>query len=356
MKIYDLDKCLFSRRHGTYGGQAGNKDGIIIDKQEWIVKYPKNTSHMKGDNLAAYTTAPLSEYIGSHIYKILGIDVHETILGIRQGKLVVACKDFRKKGDDFAEMRSIKNGANKELNEVFGKDFDTSASGDRSDLDEILFHLQYNPILLQVKNADTRFWDMSVIDILINNNDRNNGNWGLLIDEDGHRTLAPVYDNGNSFNNKLSNESLRIRLNDEKFAEKQCAIMTSFEKKGKIMYASAFLKEDEPGLKQAIIKIVPEIKKQWDKINNLIDEIPEEFNGMKICSQVQKKYYKQSMIARYNHLLLPIYKELVENKERAVKSPEEKSTTEKDNKATDENPQIKTEMKTCIHCPKRKTR
>ena len=41
---------------------------------------------MRGDVLS-YMTAPLSEYIGSHIYEILGIDVHQTILGIRNGKL-----------------------------------------------------------------------------------------------------------------------------------------------------------------------------------------------------------------------------------------------------------------------------
>ena len=32
--------------------------------------------------------------IGSQIYQSLGIPVHETMLGIRDNKLVVACKDF----------------------------------------------------------------------------------------------------------------------------------------------------------------------------------------------------------------------------------------------------------------------
>ena len=73
-------------RNGTYGGQAGEKEGITIDGTYWIVKYPKSTKGMRGDVLS-YMTAPLSEYIGSHIYEILGIDVHQTILGIRNGKL-----------------------------------------------------------------------------------------------------------------------------------------------------------------------------------------------------------------------------------------------------------------------------
>lgn len=43
----------------------------------------------------SYTTSPLSEYIGSYIYESIGIPVHVTKLGIKDGKVVVAYKDFR---------------------------------------------------------------------------------------------------------------------------------------------------------------------------------------------------------------------------------------------------------------------
>ena len=46
----------------------------------------------------SYVTSPLSEYIGSQIYKILGYDVYDTILGVcfdgKKEKIVCACKDF----------------------------------------------------------------------------------------------------------------------------------------------------------------------------------------------------------------------------------------------------------------------
>ena len=45
-------------------------------------------------NLSPLSLTPLSEYLGSHIYSILGYPAHETILGVRDGLLVVACKDF----------------------------------------------------------------------------------------------------------------------------------------------------------------------------------------------------------------------------------------------------------------------
>lgn len=48
----------------------------------------------KNAHFPSYTASPLSEYIGSQIYQSLGIPVHETMLGIRDNKLVVACKDF----------------------------------------------------------------------------------------------------------------------------------------------------------------------------------------------------------------------------------------------------------------------
>ena len=64
---FDLNDYPLSERNGTYGGKAGSKEGIIAEGEYWIVKYPQNTQGMRG-TLASYTTAPLSEYIGSNIY------------------------------------------------------------------------------------------------------------------------------------------------------------------------------------------------------------------------------------------------------------------------------------------------
>lgn len=118
MKMIDLNGYLTNERNGIYGGQAGDKEGITINNEYWIVKYPKNTKGMRGD-LDSYTTAPLSEYIGSHIYQMLGIDTHDTMLGIRNGKIVVACKDFCKVEGSLREIRTIKNVYNVELSKNF---------------------------------------------------------------------------------------------------------------------------------------------------------------------------------------------------------------------------------------------
>lgn len=64
--IFDLNAYSTNERNGMYGGQAGDKEGITIDGEYWIVKYPKSTRGMRGE-IESYTTAPLSEYIGSHL-------------------------------------------------------------------------------------------------------------------------------------------------------------------------------------------------------------------------------------------------------------------------------------------------
>ena len=91
IKLEKFDNSVLSGI--TYGGHSGSKKGIIFNGERWFLKYPKSTKSMNVVGLS-YTTSPLSEYIGSHIYELLGIGVHETRLGIANGKIVVACKDF----------------------------------------------------------------------------------------------------------------------------------------------------------------------------------------------------------------------------------------------------------------------
>ena len=118
---------------------------------------------MKGNNLSPYTTAPLSEYIGSHIYGILGIDVHETLLGIRRNKLVVTCKDFQKHMGDLGEVRTIKNTAIDAVEELNKGDSSQSVTGDVVDLQELFSHFQVNP-LLKSTNVQKRFWISAIVD------------------------------------------------------------------------------------------------------------------------------------------------------------------------------------------------
>ncbi len=48
-EIMNLDKYENNERNGIYGGKAGDKEGITINEEYWIVKYPKSTKGMKGE-------------------------------------------------------------------------------------------------------------------------------------------------------------------------------------------------------------------------------------------------------------------------------------------------------------------
>jgi hypothetical protein len=76
MDILGLSEAPYSNRNGSYGGVAGDKDGVIIGGQPWIVKYPKPTLGMaRIDKLSPLALTPISEFLGSHIYGLLGYSV-----------------------------------------------------------------------------------------------------------------------------------------------------------------------------------------------------------------------------------------------------------------------------------------
>ena len=59
-----------------------------------------------------------------------------------------------------------------------------------------------------------KFWDMFIIDALIGNTDRHNGNWGFLYHKlDKTMMFAPIYDNGSCLNPLLEDEEIS-KLND----------------------------------------------------------------------------------------------------------------------------------------------
>lgn len=67
MEIFDFSNAEYSNRNGSYGGAAGDKDGILINGESWIAKYPKSNDGMaKSDKLSKFSQTPLSEFIGSH--------------------------------------------------------------------------------------------------------------------------------------------------------------------------------------------------------------------------------------------------------------------------------------------------
>ena len=191
------------------------------------------------------------------------------------------------------------------------------------ELKELIYVFEHNENLKNIKEIKERFWDMFIVDCFINNNDRHNGNWGIFVLESENKiSLAPVYDNGNSLFPKHSEEKMMKTLENlkqilmngrtpyiykEKMVDSVKVIRNLSLRGNNLNFGDTeedkFLKEISDSLQKAILRNIPKI--DMEKINKIIDEIPEEYNGIKIMSSLMKNFYKTFLNERYEQVLLP---------------------------------------------------
>ena len=185
--------------------------------------------------------------------------------------------------------------------------------GNSTDIFKVLNTIEKSELITNKDETIIRFYDMFVIDYLINNNNRNNTNWGFFIEPIGKydSILALIFDNGNSFHNKLSDNQMLERLNNKSLFDDACVYGTTcFTKNDKhINFTKAFNNEEllNLGLKDSILRNVPIITDNLITIIKLIDETPNEFNNIIVCSDIQKKFIIESIKARYE-VLVSIFK------------------------------------------------
>ena len=310
MFLIDFNECIENNK--AYGGMAGSKLGIIYQNEDWILKFPKTTKGMR-ETETSYTTSPLSEYIGSHVYEILGYPVHETRLGVKDHKLVVACKDFTNANVKLQEFREVKNYYNKDLEAFLEETISESNSVGSTSLHAVKAHLKYNKLLNIIEGMSKRFWDCVIIDGFINNNDRNSGNWGILRYLDGSVSLAPIFDNGASFSTKISDNRIKSLLEDEtKLMNSALNTVTGYNIDGKVLQFRKLLKMEDEDIKKAIKRVVPIIQEHMDQIANMIYAIPESENDIEIISKARKEFYVKGMEIRLQELLIPAWKHIQE--------------------------------------------
>ncbi len=298
---------------GWVGGNSGYKERKLIDDEVWILKFAKSTAGMKRVELS-YTTAPLSEYLGSHIFEMLGIPVQKTMLGICNNELVVACKDF----NDYANHINlitydlIKNEYQEDLRKLIEQTLtDSQDLGHGTNLKEIIYNLELNPTLQNIPDAKDFFWNMVLVDGLIKNNDRNSGNWGIMgndLEPDFPVVMAPVYDNGAAFSNKLSDRQMLEILNDKtRLMQSSCHVDTGFDYNGKFLEFRELLEIQNDDLKAAILRMTPIISNRLQDIKKFIADIPVEMDGYRIISDIQREFYYRGMEECFSKLIRPRY-------------------------------------------------
>lgn len=306
-----------------YGGNAGLKKGITINNEDWIIKFPQETSTFEKVGIS-FTTAPVCEYIASHIYEILGFDVHQTELGICKNQnferdfLVVACKDFTENGKfKLVDYEAIKNNFSDDLQDklielnnrlpIINKE---NYLEHTLSIEEVILQFKYNEIFKCVPDIKHRFWCMLIIDCLINNNDRNKNNWGLL--ENVHSktfSIAPIYDNGSAFVSKHTDEKLeRLLADDNIFKNSVLNGMCYYTVRRKLSNFDNFfknLKENnlDEDLRKVAKELVPLIQNKMQEITNFINNLPTSEQGIEIISETKKKYFIRSMNVRLEEII-----------------------------------------------------
>lgn len=296
----------------SYGGHGGSKRGIIINNEKWFLKYPKSTKSMEVEGLS-YSTTPLSEYLGSHIYESIGLETHKTKLGIASNKIVVACKDFLDSNEIIIDYNMIKNEYDENVERAIEHLSSSSTLNSNHNLEEVLVIMKENNYFKSIPELKERFWDMFVIDAFIGNNDRNEGNWGLILNKETNQLrLTPVFDNGAAFYNKSSDDKLSSIYDDDfKFKqsvyESAISVYTLNNKKiNPLKYIESMCNQE---CNKAVLRIVPKIN--MEKIENIFNDIPSKYENLPVISEIQKKYYLKSLKYKYDNILIPVYNKLL---------------------------------------------
>ncbi len=284
MSMIDFTKCKLS---GRYYGGSEKKLGIIFNKEKYMLKFQKKTPF-------GFRYNTISEYIGSHVYQMLGFNVQLTYLGTFKNDNVVACKDFVIDNFQFVPF-----------NDIGESTIDIDKEKYQYSYEDILELLNINKKLTNVNETITSFFEMYIVDALLGNFDRHGANWGFL-KKDNKYYLAPVFDNGSCLFPNLTNEDeMTLIMKDEKEINNRVYKFPTSQIKlngNKSSYFEVISSLKFKEINAALIKIYPLI--DLEKIFNLIDEI-------ECISETHKQFYKLMLQNRYEKILKYSYDKLV---------------------------------------------
>ena len=217
---------------------------------------------------------------------------------------MVACKDFTSAGVTLQDFASLKNTI-----------IDSEHNGYGTELSDIM-----NAISEQdaVNSEDLRdwFWDVFIVDALLGNWDRHNGNWGFLYDINmDEMTIAPVYDCGSCLFPNADEEVMRKTIADRDeinfrvFNIPLSGIKLNGEKINYFDFISSVSNKD---CNKALKRIVPKIN--MNEICGIIDDTP-------FITDLQKTFYK-TMLKERKERILDFSLQKLEERDREKHMPE----------------------------------
>ena len=289
--MIDFTNCriVLSR---AYNGANGSKIAVLYQGDVYMLKFPPSG---EGKPTAlSYTNSCFSEHIASSIFNLLGIRAQETALGTYtvkgKTKTVCACKDFTGRGKHLLDFCSIKNTI-----------LDSDSNGSGTELDDIMDTIdkqQYvSPPMLR-----EHFWNVFIVDALLGNFDRHNGNWGFLYDENRNEAeIAPVYDCGSCLLPQADEKVMREVLTSEAALNARVYQFptSAIKLKGrKINYYDFLTGGSDSDCVRALLQMMERID---------LNQIGEFIYGVEGITELQKEFYLRYISARYELILRPAY-------------------------------------------------
>ena len=272
----------------NYKGSEKKKT-LIYNNKKYLVKFP-DPIREKNKNIS-YINNAFSEYLGSNIFKMAGFKTQNTILGkfLFNGKekIVCACEDFTDQEHVLYEFENLALSTNP----------DKKIETEINDIIEVIEESK----MINKEETKEKFWDMFIIDSLIGNTDRHNGNWGFLLNKNtGNAEFSPIYDCGSCLNPMLEDEKI-MKINETELKNLAINCYSCIKENGKkINYMTYINKMENKDCNDAIKRVFTKI--DIEEIKKFIDNIECIFN-------VRKEFYKKIIEQRYK-ILSKVYKEL----------------------------------------------
>ena len=272
----------------NYKGSEKKKT-LLLNNKKYLVKFPDPVRE-KNKNIS-YINNAFSEYVGSNVFRIAGFKTQNTILGKYfyngKEKIVCACEHFTDDGHILYEFESLALSTNP----------DKKIETELNDIMEVIEESK------TIDTADTKvkFWNMFIIDSLIGNTDRHNGNWGFLLNKtSGEISFSPIYDCGSCLNPMLEDTELE-KINDVELKNIAINCYSCIKENGKKINYMTYIKQ----MKNEECNNA--IKRIFNNIN--ITEIENFNDNIECISEVRKNFYKNVMKYRYE-ILKEVYKKL----------------------------------------------
>jgi hypothetical protein len=284
MELIDFTNCKTDLT-GNYAG-SDRKKAIIYNGNKYMIKFVNK----------------IEENIGCQIFKSIGFDVQNTLLGTINKYTVVACQNFIPDNCKLIEFKFIEGALFEEKPSKIPSIEHIYAAMTKPNE---YFSKEFGKIALE------RYWDTFIVDALLGNFNRHANNWGYLINQDTLKfSLAPIYDCGACLYPQTPDEALKYILTNPYEIKKRIDVFPKAALKigsiEKISYKDLLYSCVYDDCNKSLLKIMPNINLM--EIFDIVKNTPS-------ISDIRKEFYITMINERYNQLLLEPYIHLMYNLE-----------------------------------------